>query len=257
MKKILFTLSVTAILFACTSKSKEASMVGVYNLDKQFVRMDGKDSAFSGSQIKIYTPTHFMWANLGSDSSVNFGFGSYVISGENITRNNIYSSRKLDSTNELTFSYATTEKGYTQTVNSKNAQGKDYQLIEEYSTLAENKTPPSDLEGAWKQVNTVVIDKNDTSKMTYVQYKVFQNGYFMFVNRYATDSTQKTFKNGIGCGKYTFNNGNLEEVNDLTSSQKYKGVKVKISVKFNGKDEYAQTILDSTKTIIETYTRVK
>lgn len=248
---------VTAILFACTSKSKEASIVGVYNLDKQFVKMEGKDSVILGSQIKIYTPTHFIWANLGADSSVSFGFGSYVISGENITRNNIYSSRKLDSTNELSFSYKTTEKGYSQTVNSKNAQGLDYQLIEEYSSLAENKTSPSDLVGAWKQVNTVVIDKNDTSKMSYVQYKVFQNGYFMFVNRYATDSTQKTFKNGFGCGKYTFKDGNLEEVNDLTTSQNYKGVKVKISVKFNGKDEYAQTIVDSTKTIIETYIRVK
>ena len=257
MKKILFSFLVSASLIACTSTSKDASITGVYNLDKQVIKTDGKDSAMNGSQIKMYTATNFLWANLGADSTVNFGFGSYVVKGDSITRTSIYSSRILDTTNVLTYSFKTTEKGYSQIVTNKNAAGKESQMVEDYTTLAANTPASSDLEGAWKQVNTTVIDKKDTLNFTNIQYKVFQNGYFMFVRRYATDSTQKTFKCGFGTGKYTYNNGNLEEASDLTSSQKYKGVKFKIAVKFNGKDEYSQSISDSTRTYIETYSRVK
>ena len=257
MKNLLLCFLLASSLLACTSNTKEATIVGVYNLKKQFIKTDGQETVMAGSQLKIYTPTHFMWANLGADSSINFGFGNYVINGENITRNNIYSSRKLDSTNELTFSYELNEKGYSQIVTNKNAEGKESQMIEDYETVTMNTPSSNDLEGAWKQVNTIVIKNNDTAKYTNIQYKIFQNGYFMFVRRYATDSTEKTFKNGFGSGKYTYNNGNLEEVIDLTSSPKYKGVKFKIGVTFNGKDEYAQTISDSTRTYIETYSRVK
>jgi hypothetical protein len=257
MKKILLSLIVSTSLIACTSTSKDASITGVYNLDKEVIKTDGKDSAMNGSGFKIYTATHYLWANLGADSTVNFSFGSYVLNGDSITRTSIYSSTKLDTTNVLTYSFKTNEKGYSQIVSYKNAAGKESQMIEDYSTLATNTPASSDLEGAWKQVNTTVIEKKDTLNFTNIQYKVFQNGYFMFVRRYATDSTQKTFKCGFGTGKYTYNNGNLEEVSDLTSSQKYKGVKFKIAVKFNGEDEYSQSISDSTKTYIETYSRIK
>jgi len=257
MKKLLLCFLVSASLIACTSTSKDASITGVYNLDKEVIKTDGKDSAMNGSGFKIYTATHYLWANLGADSTVNFGFGSYVLKGDSITRTSIYSSRLLDTTNVLTYSFKTTEKGYSQIVTNKNAAGKESQLIEDYRALTANTPAASDLEGAWKQVNTTIIDKKDTAKFINIQYKVFQNGYFMFIRRFATDSTQKTFKCGFGAGKYTYINGNLEEASDLTSSQKYKGVKFKIAVKFNGEDEYSQSISDSTKTYIETYSRIK
>jgi hypothetical protein len=161
----------TASLVAPTPVTTIAS-VKTYYVSQ--IKTDGQETVMAGSQLKIYTPTHFMWANLGADSSINFGFGNYVINGENITRNNIYSSRKLDSTNELTFSYELNEKGYSQIVTNKNAEGKESQMIEDYETLTMNTPSSNDLEGAWKQVNTIVIKNNDTAKYTNIQYKIFQ-----------------------------------------------------------------------------------
>jgi hypothetical protein len=91
-----------------------------------------------------------------------------------------------------------------------------------------------------------------------VQYKVFQDGHFIWVNRSATDSTKTAFQNSYGYGTFTFADGVSTEVPSTSSYASIVGMNIKVKINLTGKNEYMQEIYDeATKTTsIEKYTRL-
>lgn len=244
---------------SCKQNQKIINQSGVYQLEKQSYKSEGIDTSITSSkQVKIYTDTHYFYANLAADSSVGFGLGTYELNEGGITEHNVYNSGSLDTTADFQLKITKTEKGYLQSIPEMMIRGKKYELSEEYASISGSYNATS-LDGAWKQVKYLKINKQDTTTVAATQFKVYQNGHFLFVHRYPTDSTNSAFKAGFGFGKFTVTNNNLEEVNELSNYPSLIGVKYSIQISLNGKDEYVQTISDSTgtKKTIETYQRMK
>lgn len=258
MKKILYAL--TAIIFlsvACKSKSTEDSQVGVYKMDKLSLD-DGKtDTTYSDPhQVKFYTATHYVYANFNDDSTASFGTGTYQKNANVITETNLYNSGGNDSANNFILNITKTKTGYIQVIPSMLMQGVSYKMSETYSSVGTDMT--SDLDGLWKQTSNMVISGKDTTIGVGAQYKIYQGGHFLYINRYPTDSTNSTYKTGCGFGTFTYSNGLSTETNSMSTFSSQVGVAIPIKITFNTKDEYSQVIVDEkTKDIlIENYTRL-
>jgi len=111
-------------------------------------------------------------------------------------------------------------------------------------------------------VTVTSITGTDTTdilaKYSAVQYKVFQDGHFIWVNRAATDSTKTAFQNTYGYGTFTFADGVSTEVPSTSSYASIVGMNIKVKITLTGKNEYTQEIVDEAAktTSIEKYTRL-
>ena len=263
MKKIFYAL--TAFIFvttACNTSKTEDTQAGVYKMEKSITNDGKKDTVeTSPNQVKIYTATHYVFAKLNGDSSVSFGVGSYQKQGNTITETNIYAGGGSDSAANFTLNITKTETGYVQDIAALVMNGITYKLNETYSKVAAGAA--SELDGLWKQTARMSVTGTDTThfdlaKLNAVQFKAYQDGHFVWVQRYPTDSTKATYKNGFGFGTYTYANGSSTETPSNSSYAAIVGMNLKIKITFNGKNEYTQEIYDeATKTTsIEKYTRL-
>ncbi|HJP64301.1 MAG TPA: hypothetical protein VJ844_12730 [Mucilaginibacter sp.] len=259
MRKILaFVALLACIFFACQKKQKEASQPGVYKMDKITVSSGGKDSVYNRTQMKIYTDSHFAYASMAPDSSVGFGVGTYKAdSGNSITEVSIYSSASLDSSQTFHIAITKQDSGYTQVLPLTSPKGVKYTVTEVYTRLPAASV--SKLDGVWKLDEAYIVKGKDTTKQGSNQYKAFWSGHFMFVHRYAVDSTNLHFKNGFGYGEFSLRNDTLSESEQITSHAALKGRSFAIKINFKGDDEYSQVISDAKAGTqsVEIYRRLK
>ena len=262
MKKMLYALTAIVLLTtACSAPKTEETQAGVYKMEKSVMNDGTKDTVDnSPNQVKIFTATHYVFAKLNGDSTVSFGVGSYKKEGNNITETNLYGGNGSDSAANFTLNLTKTETGYVQDIPALVMNGLTYKLNETYSKVAAGAA--SELDGLWKLSARMSIAGTDTTdvlaKYSSVQYKVFQDGHFIWVNRSATDSTKTAFQNSYGYGTFTFADGVSTEVPSTSSYASIVGMTIKVKITLTGKNEYTQEIVDEVAktTSIEKYTRL-
>jgi hypothetical protein len=252
-----FSISVlTLFLIACDPAKVKTSQAGVYQLDKLIINDGKKDTTYTGvKEIKIYTGTHFAYVNYGTDSTVGFGVGSYNGEGDKITETSIYNSTSLDTAATFQLAIATTEKGYKQTIADMPTRMGKINMVEEYQTIP--STGATEMDGAWKAISAYTIKGKDTIQQKATQFKFYQGGHFLFVHRYATDSTNTKFMTGFGFGKFTAGKEMVEEEIVHSNYPSIAGKKFTLKIVMNGKDAFSQTIKDSTGSSVENYQRLK
>jgi hypothetical protein len=176
---------------------------------------------------------------LSNDSTAGFGVGNYEQDGNVLTEHNIFRPNMLDTAMSVKVEISQTENGYSQHIPELKVSGVSYSMDEKYTRVSTAST--SDLDGLWEQSKVLTIKGTDTTSMQYKQYKIYQDGYFLFVHQYPNATTGKV-SNGFGYGTF-----------------KLIGVPMNISISLDGKDAYNQTIVDTVQkvTTIEYYKRVK
>lgn len=252
-------LLVTLGAVSCKESTTETvSQAGVYkNVSYRYVSATIDTTITDLQQVKIYTPTHFIYANLAADSSVGFGFGSYMQQHAKITENSIYNGTSLDTAADFTLEIQREQNGYTQVIPDIRVGGVSYKLTEKYVTIP--STGPSPLDGAWEQTHAITITGNDTTTVQQKHFKVYQGGHFMFVHRYPVDSAGTKFSNGFGFGTFTMDGESVIETNSLSNYSFILQKPITVTVKLNGTDAFVQTIADTANKSIsmEYFKRVK
>ncbi len=259
MKKntLYFFAAVMFLALSCKQANQQILQAGAYQIKSMVVNDGTKDSTYQSNQLKIYTGTHYIYVHMNTDSSVGFGLGTYHSEGNKVEEINWYNSSGSDTANSFILNITPTDNGYTQHIPAIVSNGIKYTMTETYTKQGNDST--SELDGLWKQTVGLKIIGTDTTKThNFTHYTAFQNGHFIFVHRYASDSTGTMFKKGFGSGTFTYANGQLEEINTLTNYPSIAGKKITISITFTGKNEYTQIIKDvaTQTTSIETYTRL-
>ena len=260
MKKIiLLGFVASALVIGCSQDSKTDSQVGVYKMEKQVAKGDSAETTSLASegntQYKIYTAGEYFYIGIGKDSSAGFGVGYYTNNAGKIVETNIYNSGDRDSTESFNLEITKSEKGYTQVLNEITVGGKKYKLTEDYITVATTASATA-LDGVWKQSKNLNVTGTDTADATYNEYKVYQNGHFMWAAHNKADTAAK-YTTYVGHGTFMLDKDALTE--DLDMSNVNGAVrKYNIVVTFNGTDEYTQKTSDTSKVVnFKTYTRVK
>lgn len=260
MKKIiLLGFVASALVIGCNQASKSDSQVGVYKMDKQVAKGDTAETTSLASegntQYKIYTAGEYFYIGIGKDSSAGFGVGSYTSNNGKIVETNIYNSGDRDSAESFNLEITKSDNGYSQVLNEITVGGKKYKLTEDYTTVATSASA-SALDGVWKQSKNLNVTGTDTADATYNEYKVYQNGHFMWAAHNKADSSAK-YITYVGHGTFTLDKDALTEDLDLCNIN---GAlrKYNIVVTFNGSDEFIQKTSDTSKVVnFKTYKRVK
>ncbi len=258
MKKLLNFSIIVLLIASCKQAEKTSiSMPGVYKMDEQSYKGGTTDTVIKDkTQVKLFSSTHYVFAVLSSDSTVSFGVGDYVQDGNILTSNNIFRPGILDSARAVQIEVTQTENGYSQHIPEILLSGVKYSMDEKYTRVS---TPnKSDLDGLWEQSKVLSVKGSDTTSMQYKQYKMYQDGHFVFVHQYPNSETGKV-SNGFGYGTFKLNGNSLEETNSLSNYTSLIGIPISISISMDGKDVYSQTIVDTAQkvTTIEYYKRIK
>jgi hypothetical protein len=151
-----------------------------------------------------------------------------------------------------------TDNGFKQVIEFLDSAKRKYTLTETYQNVGKPVTTP--LDGAWKQVQNMVIQKNgDTLHYDMTQFKVYQSGHFIWANTYQDTATKESIS-GFGYGTFELEDNNTsKEINsNSTFVTDLVGVPVRIQLEFMGKDSYKQTIVhQSGDKSVEVYQRLK
>ena len=128
-------------------------------------------------------------------------------------------------------------------------------LVEDYYKINFNKI--SDMDGVWKLEEYISVTNGDTARFKRDQYKIFQGGYFMFV-QYFLDPVTKAPKKGFGFGDFKLENNDIIETNVFCSYPSVRGVPIRINLTKDSENSFTQTIVSDTNgsTSIERYTRM-
>lgn len=258
MKKILY-LSIAVLLIASCKQAEKTSVAlsGAYKMDEMSYKGGTVDTVIKGAiQVKLFSPTHYVFAALSNDTTVGFGVGNYEQEGNVLTEHNIFRPNLLDSAMSVRVEITQTENGYAQHIPELKVSGVSYQMDEKYTRVS--TASKSDLDGLWQQSKVLTVKGTDTTSMEYKQFKMYQDGYFLFVHQYPNATTGKV-SNGFGYGTFKLSGNTLEETNSLSNYKSLIGVPVSISISLDGMDAYTQTIVDTVQkvTTIEFYKRVK
>jgi len=249
----------SGFIISCKQPVKIESQAGVYKMDKAVINDGSKDTVLlateGNTQYKIYTPGAYFYINIGKDSSVGFGLGSYTLNENKLAETNIYNGNTLDSSSTANLEITKTDKGYSQLIPEYVVAGKKYRWSEEYTSI-ESKGA-SNLDGVWHQTKNIVVNGKDSVDKTYNEYKVYQGGHFMWAARYLSDSAKNIFTKIVGMGSFNQNNDALTENLEMSSMKGITG-KYNIVIKFNGADEYTQTTADTSTHVVglKTYKRI-
>ncbi len=260
--KSLFPLAAIIMMIAgCRQKvdiSKEIR--GTYLMVSQDVQQGTEKNSYKNlKQLKIYTPTHFMYTQLNpADSIAAFGVGSYETNGDTLTEHVFYSIFDSVISNEsMTYKLLIriTPEGYTQTIKDIPVQGQNSILTEYYNKMKDTSNSPFD--GVWKEQSAYLLNGKDTLWYKRVQYKSFYDGYFMFGSS-SKDSTGRVTTN-MGYGN--FNGVNEKQFNEMDMNSTYPtvaGHSFVIDYEMPDKDHYKQTIHNQDgSSSVEIYERIK
>lgn len=261
MKRLIIMTAIIMVISGCKQKvdiSKE--IPGTYLMSSQDVQQGTKENTYKNlKQLKIYTPTHFMYTQLNpADSIAAFGLGSYETNGDTLTEHVFYSifdSAINDQHTTYKLLINITPEGYTQTIKDIPVQGQNSTLTEFYNKMKEKVTSPFD--GVWKEQSSYLINGKDTMFDKRVQYKSFYDGYFMFGSS-SKDSSGRIIAN-MGYGNFKNVNGKQFDEMDMNSTYPtVAGHSFTIDYEMPDKDHYKQTIHNQNGTnSVEIYEKVK
>jgi hypothetical protein len=261
MKKLPLLLAVACVVAACSTTPPEIK--GAYKMMSQNVKADTVDQTNTNPQLKIYTEQYMMYSGYSpADSVSSFGIGTYTLDGDAVNESVFYSA--ADTTSDAaTYPYKLaiqrTDKGYKQVIDGMTADdGQKFVLTEEYETVSSPAT--SALDGAWQMTSGYFVNaKKDTFKFPMEaarQYKVHYAGNFMFGQNW-TDSL-KVVHTGMGFGTFEMTGDDQSKETIQTSAwPAIVGQTFNLALKFNGPDEYTQTIVsEDGSSTTETYRRL-
>lgn len=251
-------LSTTSLLTMGCGESKEATngMAGWYTMQSQVFTANGVDNTIDhGEQRKVYTDEYYAFTNMREDTTSSFGFGYYTFDGKKLVEHNIFSTGLLDSARSFDLLIEPHESGYKQVIPEIMIAGVPNRLVEDYYKI--NFNSKSDMDGVWKLDEYISVTNGDTTRFKRDQYKIFQGGYFMFV-QYFTDPTTNTAKKGFGFGDFKLEKNEIIETNVFCSYPAVRGVPIRINLTRDSENSFTQTIVSDTNgsTSIEKYTRM-
>ena len=257
--KTLALLCAAIIVVGCSKPAPD--MKGAYKMLSQNLKGDTLNVTNNNPQLKLYTEEYMMYANYNPvDSARAFGICAYIVSDHEVIESAIYSAADntvSDSTQNYSLSIEQTSKGYKQVINGiAGSTGEKFLLTEEYETISSDKTSP--LDGAWVMTSASFVNqKGETVPVNAITYKTYYAGSFMFGNT-MRDSLNVSHAN-IGFGTFEMNGDNaLTEVIQTSSYTNLNGKTFPITLKWNGPDEFTQTIVgeDGSYSETETYKRL-
>jgi hypothetical protein len=250
-------LSLSVLLMGCGgAKESSSGIKGWYNMQQQVFTANGVDNVMDhADQRKVYTEEYYAFTNMREDTTSSFGFGYYTFDGKKLVENNIFSTGLLDSARSFDLLIEPHDAGYKQIIPEIMIAGVPNKLVEDYYKINFNKE--SDMDGVWKLDEYISINNGDTSRFKRDQYKIFQGGYFMFV-QYFLDPVTKAPKKGFGFGNFELNKEEIIETNVFCSYPSVRGIPIRINLKKDSENSFTQTIASDTNgtTSIEKYTRM-
>ena len=234
-------------------------MAGAYYMTRQVINDGTKDSVIDRKQLKIYTDKYMMFAtpNL-TDSFATFGIAEYSFDGETLYEYLQYRALEGDEKDTAELKIEKTEKGYIQVIDHINFNGRDVKLTEEYEMI--NRPQQSPLDGAWKQVKNIFINKKGDSSVnnTPLEYKTFQSGYFIWAIVTRDSANQRTSVFGYGPFEMMGENKTKETIQNSTFVSSLIGRTYEVDIEIPGPDLYKQTITFANgEKSIEIYERLK
>jgi hypothetical protein len=255
MKNLAF-LCAAIIAVGC---SKPLDMKGAYKMLSQNLKGDTLNITNNNPQLKLYTEEYMMWTNYSpADSGRGFGICAYITSGDEVIESAIYSAANAtvsDSTQNYSLTIERTGNGYRQVISSMDRDsGEKFLSTEEYERVSATKISP--LDGAWVMTNAFYTNgEGETFPINATIYRAYYAGSFMFGNT-MRDSLNAAFSN-IGFGTFEMNGDSaLTEVIQTSSYANLVGRTFPITLKWNGPDEFTQTIIGEDGSETETYKRI-
>lgn len=235
-------------------------MPGAYAMLMQIVSDGNRDEIQNVQQFKIYTDRYFMYAHaLPGDSLAYYGIGTYRTGNDRLMEYPFYTSEGGAHTDTFEIQVTKLGNGYVQVINfPPDSQGRKYVLTEEYGNVSTPVTSP--LDGAWKQTKAQFIPTKGAAitNGNSTQYKVFQDGHFMWAHTSMDSATHKPVS-AFGYG--TFEMQGLNKARERTTNSTFRtaliGKPVMVELKFMGTDAYQQTINQPDGKSIEVYERLK
>lgn len=247
----------TLMLLGCGGANESRTGIrGWYTMQSQVFTANGVNNVIDkAEQRKVYTDDYYVYSNLREDTTSSFGFGFYTFDGKKLIENNIFSTGLLDSSRSFDLLIEPHESGYRQVIPEILIAGVPNRLVEDYYKI--NFKKETDVDGVWKLDEYLSITNGDTTRFKRDQYKIFQDGYFMFV-QYFIDPITKAPKKGFGFGNFELNKQEIIETNAFCSYPEVRGVPIRINLTKNDNDSFTQTIVSDTNgsTSIEKYRRM-
>ncbi|MFM1794977.1 MAG: hypothetical protein RL642_1362 [Bacteroidota bacterium] len=261
MKKLkVWALLVAVISLAitgCGEKKEEGNgIAGWYTMQSQVFTANGVESTIDhAEQRKVYTDEYYAFTNMREDTTSSFGFGYYTFDGKKLVEHNIFSTGFLDTAKSFDLLIEPHEAGYKQIIPEIVIAGVPNRLVEDYYKI--NFNGKSDMDGVWKLEEYINIANGDTMRSKRNQYKIFQSGYFMFVQSFVDPATNAP-KKGFGFGDFKLEKDQIIETNVFCSYPSVRGVPIRINLTRDSEDSFTQTIVSDTNgsTSIEKYRRM-
>jgi hypothetical protein len=251
--------SVEAVNYKGTNDKSSFEIKGAYTMSRQMITRGTQDTVLNTQQLKLYTNNYFIYVHPhDADSLAEYGIGTYIIQGGKIMEYPFYTSSGGARQDSFELLVNTRTNGYSQIINFPDQQSGNFILTEDYTNVSKKANTPMD--GAWKEVMTTTITKNGekTTDTHPVQFKVYESGYFIWVNTVTNGGTQHPISRyGYGTFKMLGKN-QIQETNIRSTYNKSLVNKpVNIQIKFMGNNNYEQTIIgDNGDKTIERYERL-
>lgn len=250
------------LLISCNSstKPKTPEMPGTYFMESQTLKSANALKTYKElKQLKIYTDKYFMYVQVNpADSMSAFGVGSYTTDTGIVNEQNLYHAMDTSFTEnpqKFILQITRTPDGYEQVIPEMKSDTSKYRLTEVYRKVGTAESSP--INGIWKETRSYKIIAGDTVINNRVQYKAFNDGYFMF-GQVVEDASAKK-RTGIGFGTLTIVNDNEIKEMELNSSYAFiMGKEFTINLTWDGHDKFIQSFTDADGTAVrEYYERLK
>jgi hypothetical protein len=252
----LLTLTSLSIIGCGGSNEAKTGITGWYTMQSQVFTANGVENSIDhAEQRKVYTDEYYAFTNMREDTTSSFGFGYYTYDGSKLVEHNIFSTGLLDTARSFDLVIEPHEAGYKQVIPEIMIAGVPNRLVEDYYKINFNST--SEMDGVWKLNEYISITNGDTSRFKRDQYKIFQGGYFMFVQSFLDPLTNAP-KKGFGFGDFKLEQNEIIETNVFCSYPSVRGVPIRINLTRDSEDSFTQTIVSDTdgSTSIEKYSRM-
>lgn len=243
-----------------SNDSSAISIKGAYSMTKQVGNDGTKDTILKKEQLKIFSDKFMMYASpRATDSFGEYGIAIYKQNKDTVKEYIFYTSSQGEIRDTASLHITPLPNGgYRQAIRYDDS-ATTFTLTEEYDRVGNE--PASPLDGAWRQVKDIYIEKNgDTSRnVRKTQFKIYQSGYFIWANP-NKDPASNNFYSAYGYGTFKMLNDKKSQETNINSTfySLLVGKPVDVDIEMNGSDGYTQVIHGPEgQKSIEIYERLK
>lgn len=225
------------------STNADFNIRGAYSMTKQVGNDGTKDTLLKKEQLKIFSDRFMMYASpRATDSFGEYGIATYRQKGDTVMEYIFYTSSAGEVRDTAKLEITSLPNGYRQVIRY-NDSASTFVLTEDYDRVG--KEPSTPLDGAWRQVKDIFIDKkgDTTRNVTKTQFKIYESGYFIWANP-NKDPSSNNFYSAYGYGTYKMLNDKKSQETNINSTfySQLVGKPVDIDLEFTSTDRYKQTI---------------